>query len=89
MSDNKTRPIWVRILGSISSIALIISVIYIFFAGVSFASGIIIVSALAGLAGPVISTGTGFIECMTGTLEAFVEGIQAIFEAIAGLFSSL
>ena len=88
MNNKEKRPIWIRILGSISSLALIISIVYIFFAGISFTSAMVVASSFGGLAGPAISTGTTFIECVAGTLEAFAEGIQSIFEAISEIFSS-
>ena len=89
MNSKEKKTTSIRLLASLSSLALIISVVYILVAGMNLASTLILVSSIGGLAGPAIATGDGIIECVTGFFEMFIEGIQSIFEAISGVFSSI
>jgi len=89
MNSKEKKPFSIRLLASLSSLALIASVVYILVAGMNLASTLILVSALGGLAGPAIVTGDGIIECVTGFFKMFIEGIQSIFEVITEVFSSI
>lgn len=89
MDDKKKRSFGIRVLGSLSTFALLGIVIYMFVAGVDIVSSLLLVAALGGLAGPAVASGDGIAECITGILEAFVEGIQGIFEGIAEIISSI
>ena len=89
MNSKEKKPTSIRLLASLSSLAVIISVVYILVAGMNLASTLILVSAVGGLAGPAIATGDGVVECVSGFFEMFIEGIQATFEVIAEVFSSI
>jgi len=87
MSEKKKRPVGIRILASVSSIALIVSLVVLLIAGSNVAATLIAIAAFGGLAGPAVVAGDSVIECLSGILELFVEGIAEIFAAIGSIFS--
>ena len=89
MNSKENKSIGIRVLASVSSLVLIVSVVYVLIAGINLASTLVLVSAFGGLAGPAVASGGSVLECVTDIFEMFVEGIQSIFEAIAGIFSSI
>lgn len=89
VDEKEKKPTGIRILGSVSSLLLVCSIIYILVAGFNLASTLILVAALGGLAGPAVVAGDGVAECLAGILEMFLEGIQSIFSAIADIFGSI
>ena len=89
MTQSKEKSIGIRLLGSISAFALIISVVYMFFAGADLVSSVILASAVVGLSGPAVLTGDGLLDCAVGIVEAFVEGILGVFRGVAEALSSV
>ena len=89
MRNKQKRHTGIRVLASISSLVIIISVVYMFVAGANLASSLILMSALGGLAGPAVVAGDGFLDIIGGFFEIFLEGILSIFEGIAEIFSSI
>ena len=78
----KKRPIHLRILFSISALALIVACIYSVFTGINIASGGVILIALLSLGVPVAAGGGSVMEVLSGIFEAFIQGITGVFEAI-------
>lgn len=89
MNERADRSKGVRAIGAISSIALIVVVLYIVFVGINLVSGLILLSAVGGLAGPVVLAGEGVWECVAGIFEMFVEGLQTILEVILEVVGSI
>ena len=89
MSKKEKRHLGIRVLASISSLVIIISIVYMVFAGANLASSLILISALGGIAGPAIVAGDGFLSIIGGFFEIFFEGILSIFEGIAEIFGSI
>ncbi len=92
MSDQKKRKKFsplIRLLGLSCSLLLIGCVVYIVIVGFSYISGLLLVASLAGLAGPSVASGDGFIEILSGIFELIVEGIQTIVEAVVDIISSI
>lgn len=89
MNDKEQKPLRIRILASLSSLVLIGAAIYIFFTGMELILALILIAAFGGLAGPVVASSEGLLECLMGILEAFFLGILGIFEAIAEGVSSI
>ena len=89
MSEKKNRSVWVRILASVSSLAVIFSIVYILIAGVDALSTLVLLAAIGGLTGPAVVAGEGILEIIVGIFEMFLEGIGSILEAIADVFGSL
>ncbi len=89
MSDKQEKPIQVRVLNAVVSLALLASVVYILVAGIDLASSLILLAAIGGLAGPIVVSGAGVVEAVVGMFEAFVEGVLEILSAIADLLSSI
>ncbi|SIQ51526.1 hypothetical protein [Marinobacterium stanieri] len=87
--SNDVKPIPVVILGAISSLFLILTLLYILIAGFDAISTVILVSAFSGLAIPAVIYADGAIECVTGVFEMFAEGISAIFSGILDAIGSL
>ena len=87
--QKEKRHIGIRLLASFSSVVVIISIVYMFVAGVDLASSLILVSALSGIAGPAIIAGDGILEIISVFFEIFIEGILSIFSGIAEIFGSI
>ena len=71
------------------TLLLVGCVIYISFVGLSLFSGILLATALAGVAGPGVASGDGIIDIFVNILELIVESVQSIFEAIIDIISSI
>ena len=90
MKKRNDKPILIRLLNTVSAFALIGSVIYLFVAGISLIPSLVLLAALGGLSGPVVSGGAeGIFDCLASILEAFVEGLIGVFETIGEIFGSI
>jgi len=89
MSKKEKRHIGIRILASVSSLVIIVSITFMLIAGANLTSSLILISALGGIAGPAIVAGDGFLNIIDGFFEIFFEGILSIFEGIAEIFGSI
>ncbi len=83
----KDQPLYLRIIGSVASFALVAACLYVFFAGFSVIAGAVMVVAMLSIGGPVAVGGEGLIDVFAGIVEAFIQGIASVFEAIASAFS--
>ena len=79
----------VRFLGASCTFLLIGCIFYITIAGLSFISGFLVATSLAGLVGPSVAAGDGFLDMLIGVFELIIEGIQTIFEIIFDTISSI
>jgi hypothetical protein len=61
--------------------------LYVFFAGFSFYSSLILVSAIGALGGQAFVVGESVLECVVAFLEILLESILVIFESISSLFN--
>lgn len=89
MQNRKQKPIYIRLLNTVCAFTLIGSVIYIFIAGISLIPSLIILAALGGISGPVVSGSGSILECFVGILEAIIQGVVGVFETIGEIFSSI
>lgn len=90
MTEKKEKPIAIRLTNTLCAFLLIGTAIYVAFAGITLIPSLLFLSALGGLAAPVVVGGSeGSLECFMGILEAFVDGIAAFFEAIGEIFGSI
>ena len=87
--DNSKKSIWIRLIGSVSSLAMIGCFIYIAVVGIDIASTLILASAFSGIAAPVVIAGEGFMECFVGIIEAFVEGVTGVLEVVGDVIGSI
>lgn len=85
----KKNSLLTRLLGAACTVLLIVSVIYIANVGFNYISGLIILAAVSGIAGPSIATGDGVLDILTDIVEIVTEGIQTIIEAALDFFSSI
>ena len=85
------KPLALRLLGTISTFVLLGSIIYILILGIDLTSGLILLSAIGGISGPVILSGSSesILEIITGIFEVLIEGITGVFEIIGDIFGSI
>ena len=89
----KERKLLLRIINAISSVALVISSIHLYFWGLSIAavSGVVVAACCIG--GPIVVAGEGAVEVFMGLVEvlfhAVIDALIGIFEAIGNAFSSI
>lgn len=89
MKAKDKKPVGIRVLNSLCAVALLGSIIYSLVAGFeAMAIGVLALS-LVGATAPVVASGEGFLEVLSGVFEALTEGIVSIFEAIADAIASL
>ena len=91
MKDRKTKPLWIRLLGTVSAFTIIGACLYMYFVSANLVSGLVLLAALGGLSGPVVISGgtEGVLDCLIGILEAFIEGVFGVFGMIAEAMTSL
>ena len=87
MSNKYERPILLRFLGSVSAFTLMFGLLYVFFAGLSLYSGLLLASAVGVLGGQAFFVGESAIECVVAFFEILVESITAVFEFIGSIFN--
>lgn len=87
--DKKERPVGLRVLNALCATVLVFSGLYILFSGFQAVAVAALVCAAVAVATPVMVTGEGGLEILTGILDAFLDGIMGIFEAIASFISGL
>jgi len=90
MNKRKDKPIFIRLLNTVSAFTLIGATIYLFFAGISLIPSLVLLVAIGGLSGPVVAGGTeGVLDCFVSIIESFFEGLIGVFETIGELFGSI
>ena len=83
----KERSILRRIVGTMSSFAIIGISGYAFFFGINVFTSLLIGLAVVSIVAPVLIAGGSFIELLIGIIEAFIEGLVGALEAIANMFN--
>ena len=89
MTAKDKKPFKIRVLNSLCAFALLGSIIYIAFVGFEAMAVGVLALSLAAVAAPVVASGEGFLEVLSGVFEAIIEGIVSIFEAIADAIASM
>lgn len=89
MKKRKDRPPKIKALNALCASILLCSLIYMLVAGIKLAALGIVATSVVGLVTPVVISGEGFLEIITGIFEAVFEGIAVIFEGIAGFISGI
>ena len=89
MKRKKEQSIWIRLLRTISSLALIGATTYVIVAGFSLIAAVVLISSFGGIAGPAVMAADSALECVTGFFELLLDGILSIFEIIGDIFSSI
>jgi hypothetical protein len=86
MSNKYQRSLVLRVLGSLSAFCLMLTLLYVVFAGISLYSSLIIVAAIGVLGGQAFSVAESALECVVAFFEILLEGVMAIFEMIGSIF---
>lgn len=86
---DKKYDLFLRLIGSSSTLLFIGAIFFIASAGLSLASCIVLSMSVAGLVGPSIAVGGGLIETITGVFELILEGIQTGVEVVVDIISSI
>ena len=89
MKRKKEQSIWIRLLRTISSLALIGATTYVIVAGFNLIAAVVLISSFGGIAGPAVIAADSALECVTGFFELLLDGILSIFEIIGDIFSSI
>lgn len=89
MKRKKEQSIWIRLLRTISSLALIGATTYVIVAGFNLIAAVVLISSFGGIAGPAVMAADSALECVTGFFELLLDGILSIFEIIGDIFSSI
>ena len=89
MKKNADRSPKIKALNTLCASVLLGSLIYILVSGVHMAALAMVVTSAVGLATPVVLSGEGFMDIITGLFEAVFEGIAVIFEGIADFISGI
>lgn len=87
MSNKYERSLGLRLLGTLSTFALIFVLLYVLFVGFNLYSTLILVSAVSVLGGQAIFVTESAIECVVGFFEILLESIMAVFEFIGSIFN--
>lgn len=85
MNNKTSRSAGLRAFNALCALAIIAGGLYMLFAGFEFLALAAVCCALAGAATPVVASGEGVWEMISGVFEALADGIVAIFEAITGM----
>ena len=89
MKRKKEQSIWIRLLRTISSLALVGATTYVIVAGFNLIAAVVLISSFGGIAGPAVMAADSALECVTGFFELLLDGILSIFEIIGDIFSSI
>jgi hypothetical protein len=89
VSRKTERSIGLRAFNAVCATILFVSGLYILFAGMQIVAVAALLCATVGVAIPVVLSGAGILEMLTGIAEAILDGIMAIFDAIASFFSGV
>ena len=91
MTEQKQKPVAVRLLNTVCAFTLIGSAVYIFFVGIDLIPSLIFLAAIGGLSGPIVISGgsEGILDSLAGIFEAFFEGLLGVFETISNIFGSI
>lgn len=88
MAKKKEKSLWVRLLLSISSLALIGAVTYIIIAGFNVVATVVLLSSFGSIAGTAILAADGIIDGAIGFFEVLIEGLLGVVEAITDVFTA-
>lgn len=89
MKVKNERSAGLRTFNALCAIVLLIAGLYILIAGFQIVAVAALVCAAAGVATPVVISGDGLLEMISGIFEAILDGIMGILEAIGSFFSGL
>lgn len=89
MKRKKEQSIWIRLLRTISSLALVGATTYVIVAGFNLIAAVVLISSFGGIAGPAVMAADSALECVTGFFELLLDGILSIFEIIGDVFNSI
>ena len=89
MENKPKRSPALRLLNALCATALIAAVIFMLVAGFHFGTVAVAALAVASVATPVVISGVGIVEMLTGLVEALVDGVLAIIECIVSAISAL
>ncbi len=89
MKKRKDRPPKIKALNALCASILLCSLIYMLVDGMKMVALGIMATSVVGLVTPVVLSGEGFMDIITGLFEAVFEGIAVIFESIADFISGI
>lgn len=89
MENKPKRSPALRLFNALCATALITAVIFMLVAGFHFGAMAVVALAIASVATPVVISGVGIVEMLTGLVEALVDGVTAIVECIVSAISGL
>lgn len=89
MKKREERSPKIKALNTICTSVLFCSLVYMLVAGMNIVALGIVVSSVVGMAAPVMLSGEGVLDILTGFFEAVFEGMAVIVEGIAGFLSGL
>ncbi len=89
MKDREKKPLKIKFIAVVGSMMLIVSLVYVGFAGFNYYAGSIIAVAILGLAGPSVVAGDSLMGIVGGFVEMIVEGVITIVIGIAEAISSI
>lgn len=89
MKKREERSPKIKALNPICTSVLFCSLVYMLVAGMNIVALGIVVSSVVGMAAPVMLSGEGVLDILTGLFEAVFEGMAVIVEGIAGFLSGL
>ncbi|MFN9525353.1 MAG: hypothetical protein ACK561_00280 [Pseudomonadaceae bacterium] len=78
-----------RVFNSLCAVLLVGSAIYIMVMGFSSVAMAAMAISVAGAAVLPVQSSEGFLEVITGTVEAVIDGVLAVIEAITSAIASL
>ena len=87
--SKKQRSGIVRALNAVCAMVLVVAGLYVVIAGFQIAAVVALVCATAGVATPVLLSGEGILEVVSGIFGALLDGLMAVFEAILDIFSGI
>lgn len=88
MAKKKEKSPWVRLLQSISSLALMGAATYIIIAGFNVVATVVLLSSFGSIAGTAILAADGIIDGAIGFFEVLIEGLLGVVEAITDVFTA-
>lgn len=89
MKKREERSPKIKALNTICTSVLFCSLVYMLVADMNIVALGIVVSSVVGMAAPVMLSGEGVLDILTGLFEAVFEGMAVIVEGITGFLSGL
>jgi len=87
MKKREDRSPKIKALNAICASVLLCSAVYVMVAGMNIAAMGIMATSVVGLVTPVVLSGEGILEIVTGIFEAVFEGIAVIVVGFAEIIS--